>query len=357
VAWVRQPTFAPTKALPKPDSIKVSVIIPIRNEAQHILSLLEDLNRQSLDYQTFEVIVVNDHSSDASPQMVLQFIPQAKYVLQLLHLPAQVGGSPKKQAINLAIQQCRGELIVTTDGDCRVGKDWLSMFWQFYHQQSAQLMSSAVTFAHETTVFEQMQTVEFASLVAAGASTMIWGLPTMCNGANLAYTKAAFAAVGGFEGVEQVASGDDEFLMHKIAQKYPQSVYFLKHQAATVSTQAKSSFAEFYQQRKRWGSKWKYYKNLRMKALALFIFLVHLNILGAGAGLVTGFLDLRSFMFIVGIKWLPEWLYLGSFLSFLHKKKFIFWILPVQLVYPFYVVLFGLAAQGRHYEWKGRKMQ
>jgi glycosyltransferase involved in cell wall biosynthesis len=357
LVWVFKPNFQPPKNIQTSHSIQVSVIVPVRNEAKNILALLQDLNTQTLDYEAFEVLVVNDNSIDETPQIVAQFMAQAQYSLKLLHLPAQPSNSPKKQAISLAIAQSLGELIVSTDGDCRVQKAWLATIYHFYRAKQAKLISSAVTFSQEQTIFEKMQTVEFASLVASGASTLSLGFATMSNGANLAYSKAVFAEVKGFEGLEQVASGDDEFLLHKIAQIYPKEVYFLKNPETTVFTSAKASLGEFYQQRKRWGSKWKHYQNKKIKILAMFIFLVNLGVLINWGACLSGFLDFRVASLILLIKWLPEGLYLASFLSYLGKKRFVFWIPIVQLLYSFYVVLFGLVAQGKSYEWKGRNLQ
>ncbi|MDX2305887.1 MAG: glycosyltransferase [Microscillaceae bacterium] len=336
---------------------RISVIIPVRNEAANILYLLEDLNLQSLDKKYFEVIVVDDFSEDETFSLLLSFQKTVLYSLKIISLQERNLISPKKKAISEAVQVAQGELIVTTDGDCRVKKEWLEVLWKFYKKKDARLISGAVTFEQEKTLFEKMQTVEFASLIGSGAACLRMGFPNMCNGANLAYPKTAFLEVGGYQGVDRIASGDDEFLLHKIARKYPGQVFFLKHSQNIVSTYAKLNWAEFFNQRKRWSSKWKYYQDKRIKILAFFIFVVNCVLLASLGLAVLGFYSFERFLIHLLIKFLIEFTFLGIILAYLDKKKFILYIPLVQLVYPLYVMFFGLVAQGKSYSWKGRTLK
>ncbi|RYF47129.1 MAG: glycosyltransferase, partial [Cytophagaceae bacterium] len=239
VAWRRLPVL-PTAGGKKSASSSITVIIPVRNEAENLPRLLNDLSAQT--YSHFSVIIADDASTDSTAELARAYSSTASYPLTVLSLVDDpTVASPKKRAIAQSISQATGELIVTTDGDCRVGPDWLSAVAQCYSKTGAQLISGPVTFTTNRTVFGSLQTVEFASLIGAGAATLAMGKPTMCNGANLCYQKAAFISVNGFSGVDHVASGDDELLMHKIATHYPQGIRFLKSQAAIVETAAHSS--------------------------------------------------------------------------------------------------------------------
>ncbi len=337
---------------------KVSVIIPVRNEAQNISLLLNDLVLQSVSCNFFEVIIINDHSEDGTVAQVKAFQEKHLLQLELLHLPSDKAlASPKKAAITMGIAKARGELIMSTDGDCRVLPHWIQTFWLFYQAYQPKFISAGVTFHADNKLFSQLQSIEFASLVGSGAATLNWGIATMANGANLAYPKKVFEEVGGFEGFTQLASGDDEFLMHKIAQKYPKQALFLKHQSALVLTQAQESLSKFYAQRKRWGSKWKYYKDWRPKLLAFFIFALHLSLIIAVCLTFLGRYTAKLLVLQLGAKFLVEFGYLFTVLIFLKKQRLVKLILPLQLFYPFYVVILGLAAQGKSYTWKGRKLE
>ena len=171
--------------------------------------------------------------------------------------------------------------------------------------------------------------------------------PNMCNGANIAYTKAVFEEVKGFAGNEHLASGDDEFLMHKIATVYPDKVIFNMDENAIVYTKSQPDFSHFYQQRKRWASKWKYYKDWKVGVLAVFIFAVNL-------GMIYSILTYNYLNLI--LKCLPEFVFLCLIISYLGYKDKIKYIPIVQIIYPFYVVFFGIISQGKGYNWKGRKL-
>lgn len=358
--WIKIPHFSANTlpVLSKTNTGVLSVVIVVRNEADNIIALLDDLNAQTLPKALFEVIIVNDHSTDNTVALVEAYQQQESLPLTLLHLQAhEVQASPKKAGIQKAIQQAQGSYIVTTDGDCRVLPHWLAVYYSFYQQHQAQLISGAVTFAPATSPFAQIQVVEFASLIGSGAASLQLGNPNMCNGANLSYSKAAFEDVGGFAGTEHLASGDDEFLMHKIAQKYPNNVYFVKHRQSIVSTAPVPSLSKFFYQRKRWASKWSFYKDYKVKILAFFIFLCNFGLLFAFLAYLFGEYSINAFWAQMGIKCISEFVFLSLVLNYLKKRKFI-WLIPlVQVIYPLYVVFFGLLAQRKGvYEWKGRKL-
>lgn len=354
----------PTIKLRTPNTIQefpkafLSVVIPVRNEAKHLPALLQSLLAQTYPTNKFEVWMVNDHSTDESVEIIKNFIQKhPNFPLHLLHLSSQNLISPKKQALELAIQHAQGELILTTDGDCVLPKEWLETINLFYQQTHSPLISSLVTFSAEKDLFQVLQTIEFASLVGAGAASMQAGFPTMCNGANLAYTKQIFARVNGFEGIKHLASGDDELLMRKIAKISPQNIRFLKSSQNIVHTQAQATWKAFFQQRKRWASKWHAYPDVFSKILAVFIFLSNALVPFAFFLTLAGIQSWHTFAWQIGLKCGSEYIFLCPVLWFLGKRKHI-WAIPLlQIIYPYYVIFFGIIANlNTSYEWKNRKL-
>lgn len=337
-------------------NLKISVIIPVRNEVHDIANLLNDLKQQTLNRNQFEVFVMDDASTDGTTLLVKQLIPTLPYNILLVELPDEPTTSPKKRAIETALKLATGNLIVTTDGDCRAGKHWLYAFAKHYLESGAKLISGPVSFMAEQTVTDHLQTVEFASLIGSGASAISAGYPSLCNGANLAYEKRAFVEVNGFEGTRHVASGDDEFLMHKIAHAFPGQVAFLKDPDAVVLTKAHKSWRMFFRQRKRWASKWKHYQSKTPLLLALYVFSCNLALIASILFFVFGQISATDLIILYALKCAPEWFFLGSVLRFLNKTKSIPFIPLTQIFYPFYVCFFGLAVQNPVYEWKGRKL-
>lgn len=353
--WLRIPRRASSGQSP---TTSITVIIPVRNEAHNIGALLKDLSQQTYDSSLFDVIIANDGSTDNTSYVLDTFKRNTSISLKIIDLDqSEKSSAPKKRAIQTALNQAKGTLIVTTDGDCRVSPDWILSIAQAYEITNAKLISGPVTFTAENSLTDHLQTVEFSSLIGSGAASIAAGSPSMCNGANLAYEKKIFEELGGFSGNEHIASGDDEFLMHKIAERFPGSVHFLKDTRAIVLTSSHKKWQDFFHQRKRWASKWKHYSNPLTVALAIYIFscnaaLILVFVLGT-----LGIIPWSLILLILFIKWFPEWLFIGSVLTFLNKSRSIIYILVVQIFYPFYVSLFGIIAQQPSYTWKGRELR
>lgn len=332
----------------------ISVIVPVRNEAGTLVHLLDSLEKQDYGFENFEVIVVNDHSSDKTEEQVRNWTDKhAALVLTLLNQQENLSG--KKAAITRGVQQAKGEVVITTDGDCIVQPSWLSLVANAF-DDGTQLVVGAVGLQEDRSLFGKLQVVEFASLVGTGAATLGWGIPTMCNGANLAFRKSVFEEVKGYEGNEHIASGDDEFFLRKVKARYPQSVRFNHNGGSVVCTRASKSVADFFSQRIRWAGKWKAHGVEFSAALAFFIFSFHCSIILLTVLAGLGTLSWTFALPLLGGKVLLEAAFLFPVLCFSTKRIFPVTFLILQFIYPFYVVCFGLAANFLQTEWKGRKI-
>jgi poly-beta-1,6-N-acetyl-D-glucosamine synthase len=333
----------------------ISVIIPVRNEEKNISNLLNDLSAQTYPSSLFEVIIMDDHSTDSTARIVRSYIPSISFPLSL-HTPGSSQNlSFKKKAIKDGISISRGTLIMTTDGDCRVGPDWISTVESFYQDKKAKFISSPVLF-NEGSVFKNIQGIEFASLIGTGAASLNMGMPNMCNGANIAYEKQVFMEVNGFEGNENIPSGDDEFLMHKIFRRYPGNVFFLKSLSAIVYTDAKESLAELFGQRKRWASKWGSYTFLHIKVLAIFVFIYNVSLLLSMILTFSGNYPPSLFLIQLIPKIILEALFISSVLNLSAKRLNPILFLSLQIIYPLYVVIIAMISRIGGYSWKGRNI-
>lgn len=358
VIWQRRKAWQCMPLVPDPPASGpvpfLSVIIPVRNEEMNISQLLQDLTRQTYPAESFEVLVVDDSSTDGTAGQVLAFQHQAPYALRLLHLAQTGSGTGKKQAVAAGVRQARGELLVFTDGDCRVQPQWLRHLAAACQRNQARFISGPVAFQDPEGVFGRMQVVEFASLVGVGAASLALGNPNMCNGANIAYPRQVFEEVGGFAGNEHIASGDDEFLMHKVHVRYPGQVLFLKAPGATVFTRAQPTLGSFVAQRVRWASKWPAYQQAGPRLLALLVFGVNFALLAGLVALLAGGLPAWAFFLGFTLKFLTDLLFLWPIMAFFGQQRYWPYIFLLQLVYVPYVVGVGLASLSKQYRWKGR---
>ena len=171
---------------------------------------------------------VNDFSTDATKEIIINNQKSVDYPLFLIQ--NEKSNSPKKRAIELAVKKAKGDLILVTDGDCIVPKEWISSHVKAHQNTKAYFISGAVKLKiKKNSFFDKLQQLEFTSLIGTGAATLNLGYPTMANAANMSFSKKKFIEIGGYRDTGNTPSGDDELLMHKIAKKHPTKVLSLIH--------------------------------------------------------------------------------------------------------------------------------
>ncbi|MBS7565890.1 glycosyltransferase [Mucilaginibacter sp. Bleaf8] len=333
-------------------STKVTLLIAARNEEENIRLTIEDILAQDYPKHLLEVIIVDDHSTDTTADIIRSYAPQGIKLLQMNE--TEKLNSYKKKAIAEAIKLSTGDLMVATDADCRMGPKWLSTVVGFFETEQPVMISSPVTYFQEKSLFERLQTLEFSYLIGIGASFIGNKRASTCNGANLAYRKDVFYEVGGFKGIDDLASGDDELLLQKVAERYPGRIGFLKHHDAIVYTHAKPNLTEFLQQRRRWASKSTRYKDKKVVALAVCIWLFNLSLL---VNAVAGFFNPRFFHLFVTqmfFKYLFEAAFLLPIMEFFKRVGLVGLLILLSPIHILYFVYVGLMGNTRKYAWKGR---
>lgn len=330
--------------------IPVSVLIPFRNEETNLPELIAHLKQQT--YQATEFILIDDASTDNSVSVLTKLIEDDARFKLIQNL-----GEGKKQAITTGVKQAKGEVIVTTDADCKMDASWISTLVNYFNSDKAMMLVGPVTLNGDQTFFNTLQQSEFASLIGSAAAGVALGMPFMCNGANLAYRKKAFEAVGGFINNVQVASGDDEFLMRAIERQYPGSIGFVNDERALVLTKAMPNVQQFVAQRLRWASKWRH-NNIQTKVLALGLIFIHSTFLWwiFSIPLETNTPWQLAGIFILSFRMIFEFIFLKSVTKFQRVKWSWLAFVTLQVVYPLYVVLIGLFSNFMPNSWKGRKI-
>ncbi len=334
---------------------KVTVMIAARNEATNIHKTINDLLAQDYPKELTEMIIVDDHSSDRTAEIISSYADRGVKLLQLNE--DKPLNSYKKKALATAIGLSTGELMVATDADCRMSSRWLSAIVGYYEDNDLVMISSPVAYFEERSLFEYLQALEFSYLIGIGAAFIGNKRASTCNGANLAYRKDVFYEVGGFKGIDDLASGDDELLLQKVAVRYPGRIGFLKEREAIVYTHAKHTLKQFLQQRRRWASKSTHYKDKRIVALAVCIWLFNLSLLvNAGLGFYNiYFFKLFALQFL--LKYLFEVAFLLPITSFFKRPGLVALLILLIPVHIIYFVYIGLIGNTRKYEWKGRTVR
>lgn len=337
-----------------------TVIIPARDEAAGIEACIRTILNGNYPAALTELIVVNDFSTDQTVAIVEHL--QKEYAnLKLIHLEKYLDGNPlnayKKKAIEIAISESKGDWIVTTDADCAVSPEWLTLFDAYIQQHQSVLVAAPVMFTHEKGLLSLFQLLDFMSLQGITAAAVSAGYHTMCNGANLAYQKAAFYAVGQFKGIDSIASGDDMLLMYKIQQQYPEQLGYLFHQQAIVKTEPMHSWKGFINQRIRWASKADKYddKNIfRILALVYAVNLALLVLLPVNL-FVSG--EIAHWLTLMLLKTLVELMFMRPVAKFYQQKEALLYFPLMQPLHLFYTVVAGWLGKFGSYQWKGRTVK
>ncbi|HZY38639.1 MAG TPA: glycosyltransferase [Mucilaginibacter sp.] len=334
---------------------RVTVLIAARNEEEKIHLTIDDLLAQDYPKELTEIIIADDHSTDRTSEIIKSYADRGVKLLQLNE--DKPLNSYKKKAIAEAIRLSTGDLMVATDADCRMSAKWLSSIVGYYEANQPYMISSPVSYFEEKSLFERMQTLEFYTLIATGAAFIGHNHASTCNGANLAYRKDIFYEVGGFKDIDDLASGDDELLLQKVAARFPGKIGFLKCFDTIVYTHAKHNLQEFMHQRRRWASKSVKYKDKKVVAVVVGLWLFNVSV---GLNLLLGFYD-RTFFYICAgqllLMALLELILLWPVTGFFKRRSLLI-LIPISIpLYVTYFIYIGMIGNKGKYLWKGRMVK
>ena len=329
----------------------VSILIAARNEAHNIEKLLNSIKRNAFDKTNYEVIVVNDHSEDSTIDVVKTWMTNNTKV-KLVLIPAKAHG--KKNAILEGLEFCENAIILQTDADCEVPVNWIKMMSAQFVNTKTQLVAGPVQFSPLSSLFEKIQSIEFATLIASSIGLSRVGWSIMANAANLAYLKSSRDR---FNFDEKSKSGDDVFFIQRLAKEAPESIIYLSHSEVQVKTKPVKTLKNFLQQRVRWASKTNEYPSLKGQLVALYILL--LNVISVFV-VVMCFINWANpivpIAFLITKFTLDFSVLKVYYTQSLKQPLNAFHTLLLSVAYPFYVAsVLGFILLGKT-SWKGRKL-
>jgi len=334
-----------------------SIVIPARDEANNIGACLASILANQYPAQLLEIIVINDHSTDQTALIVTamqQQHPQIK-LINLVDFVAPSLNAYKKKAIELAIDQSKGDWIITTDADCLVPENWLTLFDGYIQRTGSVFVAAPVQFRNTGSFIALFQVLDFMSLQGITAAAVGAGAHTMCNGANLAYEKKAFYQVGKFAGIDAIASGDDMLLMQKIKTNFPDKLGFLFHQGAIVKTLPMPNWKQFINQRIRWASKGTHYQDKSIFWVLLLVYLMNLSVLLLFLLGLFQIEYLTKFFYLLLFKTGVELFFLYPVSRFFGQSAELLYFPIMQPLHICYTVIAGWLGKFGNYQWKGRK--
>jgi cellulose synthase/poly-beta-1,6-N-acetylglucosamine synthase-like glycosyltransferase len=336
-----------------PAKTKFTVIVPFRNETEHLPLLLKSITELNYPKNLFEIIFVDDESNDSSVKRIEKFISKFNNEAKIISNIRKTQ-SPKKDALSSAIELASYEWIVTTDADCVLPKYWLDTFDCFIQSHDTKYIVAPITYSKANSFFERFQILDFLSLQGATIGGFGIKKPFLCNGANLAYKKSFFYKIGGFEGNTNIASGDDIFLLEKAIKSDPKSVQYLKNLNATVKTLPEPNLKSLISQRKRWAAKTSNYSNLFGKLTGISVLFMNAFIICMMMITAAGIVQPKVFIYTFIIKFCLDFLLLFKTVRFFNQEQYLLSYLFSSIFYPFFSVYVAFASIFKGYEWKGR---
>lgn len=337
-----------------------SIVIPFRNEAEHLPQLVHSLKQLNYPHELFEVLFVDDESEDDSVFELSNALKDCVFPFKIIR-NKRVSASPKKDAITLAVAIAKNKWILTTDADCIVPKNWLHCFDAYIHKTNLHMVCGPVFYSSNGSFLQNFQQFDGLSLQAVTIGGFGHKHEILCNGANIAFKKETFNQVNGYNGNNHIASGDDIFLLEKFKLHIPNSVGFLKTKHALVTTQPEHTFNQIINQRVRWASKTTKQQNWIPKAIGLLVFAMNLYM---ALGWIYVFTDLKFltfYLFVFLIKILVDGFLIFSVGTFFSKKTVssssLFQFLISSFLYPISTVVVCILSLLGTYQWKGRSFK
>ena len=322
-----------------------SILIAFRNEAENLPALLDSISKLNYPTTAFEIMFIDDHSQDDSVKIIKEFSNENVHLN--IHILANKK-TGKKNAISLGVNNTQFDWVVTTDADCELPTQWLNAYNSLTQTANYEFIAAPVAFNGNNSFLHQFQIIDFLSLQGSTMGSFSIGKPFMSNAANSAFYKPTFQKLNGFKGNENIASGDDVFLLEKMIQQNLSKIGFLNSEDAIVTTNPQNSWSALLNQRMRWAAKATAFKNSFGIFVGSVIFCFNAIIV------ILPFFSIKLALCLMILKILIDGFLIFASARFFSKK-----ISPIQFIassfyYPIFSIGIFISTLLFTFKWKGR---
>ena len=326
---------------------RVSIIIAARNEETNIGHCLESIVRLAYPRHLLEVIIVDDRSTDGTRRIVTEFIKNHPHIV-LVEAGEEEGHlRGKTNAVTQGIDVAKGEILMFTDADCTVKKEWVEETVKYYSDARVGIVAG-FTLLRADNWFEAIQALDWLTLFSAAAGFIRLHFPVTAVGNNLSVRRTAYEAVGGYRKIPFSVT-EDYILFHAITSQTEYSARLPVDKRMIVESNACTSWKELYWQKMRWftGGKDMEIRNLTFFGVA---YLFNLLLL-----IVPWYCETLCLWIPLALKVSADLLLAVPALSAFNRWRLAVYLVPFQIYYVFYVVLFPiLILTGISVVWKER---
>jgi cellulose synthase/poly-beta-1,6-N-acetylglucosamine synthase-like glycosyltransferase len=339
-----------------PHNLHFSIVIAARNEERNLEKCLMSVFSQTIDSSRYEVILVNDRSTDATAAIAAAIAKSRSNLSVVIIIETPQGVSPKKHAVLQGILLAKEDIIVFTDADCIVPPAWLETLGRYFDANTG-IVQGITTYAEVPGMnrfFYGIQAVDFLSHAIVSAAAIGANLPLNSNANNFAFRKKAFDEANGYGVDSAVVSGDDDLLLQRIWRNTPWRIRYMTDSAGKVTTRPTETIKGVFEQRKRWGSKTVHYSHAQVAVLSsVFIFYACIP-----AMFLAGFFKPVVFAFCGGlllIKFLGELVLMIPGTTLFGEQRLRKYLLPASLLQlPIVLAAVVLGVFGK-FVWKDQR--
>ncbi len=333
----------------------VTVLIAARNEEFRISACLDGLALQNYPKEKLQIIVINDRSEDQTNSVMNEYKSILNNLVIVDITEKAKGISPKKNALSKGLLQATGEIILTTDADCLMGKSWVSSMVSEFAADTGMV----VGLTHYYPPLEGksrswgIHALEFISYSVVSSGLIGLKFPVLANANNIAYRKKTYVQAKGFEMNRQIVSGDDDFLLQAVDQLKEWKIRFSILPESQVQTEPPLDWLQFWEQRKRWASKCSLYAPKQVLFLSVifgfYVFIITLLCLG---------LFIPKLFLIGALAWLVKTLcdrvILHYGLRIFQQQKLLQYFWPAALLHIPLIIAAVIAGSFGQFTWKGQ---
>jgi cellulose synthase/poly-beta-1,6-N-acetylglucosamine synthase-like glycosyltransferase len=226
---------------------KLSIVIAVKDEEKNIISLIDSLEKLNYPNENFEVIIVDDNSSDKTAELIKPKISGKHNYIFIKAENKEFKG--KKGALSIGIKNAKYNFIVITDADCKHKINWLSALaggldYGYDFVFGIAPILSGKTLIQKFSAFENLRNT-YLTIAAVGLN-----IPYSAAARSFAFRKTSFEKVGGYGKTTETLSGDDDLLIRE-AVKHKMLIGTVVDPDTFVYSHAPKSFNEYFKQKHR----------------------------------------------------------------------------------------------------------
>lgn len=330
--------------------IKFSVIVIARNEENNIEACLTSIIQQNYPNHLYELIFVDDHSSDRTLAKANQLLSSSRSNYTIIQNPDHLG---KKQSLVKAIDVAKNDFIITRDADTFTSSaNWLNAFSSFYHQTKMEFVIAPIAIEHKKGIISSLQEIESAILLVFSMATTELKIPFLCSGANLMFSKRLFERCDKYSSHIHISSGDDVFFLNEVKKVEPHQIGYLKNREAIVHTYPEKTFNDLLMQKIRWSGKVFKLNDTLNWICSLVIALANFVMIFAAFDVFLGLFNAKLALFFVILKLIIDILLVFLASRFVKVKSSGLAIGLVAVLYPLYASVIAFLAPLIKPKWK-----